>query len=74
MKKLIFLCLLFLSCEKEPDPMFCWSCKHDVFKPGATYSTIVTLCDKTEAEIKLMEKERNNIVGTTTETLICKKQ
>lgn len=74
MKKLIFLILILFSCEKEPDPVFCWSCKHDVFKPGATYSVIVLYCDKTEAEIKQMEKENNTISGTTTTTLVCKKQ
>ena len=75
MKRLVFILLIIsASCGKEPDPVFCWSCKHDVFKPGSTYSVIVQYCDKTEAEIKQMEKDNNTISGTTTTTLVCKKQ
>jgi hypothetical protein len=54
MKKLIFICLLFISCEKEYQT-YCWSCNKSTIGPNYTKSLIFDLCGMTPNQIVELE-------------------
>lgn len=72
MKKLLFLCLILISCEK--DDTFCWKCRRDVWTPGTSYSVVVKVCDMSEEEQLRFEKTNSSINGTTTISMKCWKE
>lgn len=72
MKKLIFLCLILISCEK--DDTYCWKCRRDVWTPGKYYSVVVKVCDMSEERAKEFERDNSLISGTTTISMTCWKE
>ncbi len=58
--------VLFLSCEKANNDLFCWTCVAEVYdtQPSGTvytYRDSTVYCDQSEKEIKILEnryKER----------------
>jgi len=70
MKKLLFILIVILfSCEKSE---YCWECR---IKTEVTEGVLVDYCDKTESEIRHIEKINtfsNALNGWHQQTMTCK--
>jgi hypothetical protein len=56
MKKLLFLLLIFVGCEKEPLPepiepkTYCWDCLSETSIGGVYYSAMLKICGLNETQ------------------------
>jgi hypothetical protein len=70
MKKLIFFCLLFISCEKA-DQTYCWSCNKSITATNYTKSVMLDICGMTPNQIVELEKSNTKEHDTFKESLKC---
>lgn len=74
MKKLLFLFLVLLSCEKEPvtrEATYCWNCRLDKLTATSTFSSMKQYCGYSVVGIEAFEKSQSYVSGDTTVTLTC---
>ena len=76
MKKIIFLLLLFVSCEKDiiDDPTYCWTCKVNILNPNSSSSVTLNMCDMSDDDINTFENDNDFDNGIFTITVTCNKK
>lgn len=59
-KLILLLALIIISCNKAKNDKRCWTCHTVIYQLQDTaYNKTLTVCDKTEDEIKAHENKNN---------------
>jgi hypothetical protein len=80
MKKLLFLLLIFVGCEKEPapvvieEPTMCWECLSEMSVGGVYYSALLKICGLNEVQIGKFEELNNWETTRAFQRLTCTKE
>lgn len=69
MKRILFICLIFIGCEKEPN--YCWECWKEVQMNNYSASMKINICGVTKSEIEKIIKDNTFSSAQSKHTMRC---